>query len=519
MKKSLILFIVAVILGLSACSDLNDITQEQNEAVKYEPYEVIIYYAVEYFEEIDELTLNDIIDIANQRRQSLVGAGEERLSELIKRIEPPEELSDLSRLLQPPENRQIHITKEEAIHDAEVLLELLRYGYGAYAHFGGDEVFLPMFERIKEELSEREIWHSGLVGQVFANHLETVIADNHSIMFGRRMGIFYQFYVWETPFDLINNKFYHRETGRYVTEIVDYNINDVFRLAMDEGGNFFYIPIFEKYSNILTYGRYDFTFIFNDGSQEVVTLRNHTSVSQPTGPPVLHFINDIPIVSIKIMGHPYFDTLQHHMLQETDFVNTQEFLSFVDDLKDEPVIIIDIRSNKGGHGILAPLWLYLLTGKAVHQSYVIFIPFIYFNWENLPLSVDLDNPEYLISEEDSKFFNEFSQSIQRDTVISNDKLIIMLIDRHTMSAGEHFVDLLFNMENTLVIGQNTFGIGITSFPEFFYLPYSGVEIGIGLQHYPFPESHFTEGRGFAPDVWVIGDALTAALAIIQAKDS
>ena len=455
-------------------------------------------------DEILGLTFDDVLAIASNRRICLVGVAEERLQELLTRIEPPEDLSDLTALRLPPENQQVFITREEAIYDAALLLELLRYGYGAYAYFGGDEVFLPMFERIKEVLSERETWRSEQVKQIFANHLQTAIADNHSDILGRQMWIFYQFFVWETPFDLIDNRFYHRETGRYVTKIIGYDINDVFRLAMDEDGDFFYVPIFERYSNFIEPGIYDFTFTFDNGDEQIVTLNYHPPIFQLPEAPFLRWEDEIPVVGIQQM-------------EALSFNSAQDFLSFADMLKDEPVIIIDVRSNMGGNRWLAPFWLYSLTGEIVNRSYERFIPFEYFNWERCPACCFIGSGDLAHPEEYLEFIEEFRSEHIPGKITSNEQLIIMLIDRRVGSAGEIFADLILGMENTLVIGQNTTGVCITSEAGTFYLPHSGAEIGIGMSLNVFPEGRFKEGRGIDPDVWVIGDALTAALALLQAR--
>ncbi|MCL2285617.1 MAG: Gfo/Idh/MocA family oxidoreductase, partial [Firmicutes bacterium] len=99
--------------------------------------------------------------------------------------------------------------------------------------------------------------------------------------------------------------------------------------------------------------------------------------------------------------------------------------------------------------------------------------------------------------------------------IENDRLIILLTDRFTASAGDAFADLMLNMENTLIIGQNTAGILLTCMMYTrLSLWRSGVPFGFGATIHIHPEGHLPEGIGIAPDLWVNGDALTAALALL-----
>ncbi|MCL2406098.1 MAG: hypothetical protein FWC92_11225, partial [Defluviitaleaceae bacterium] len=47
------------------------------------------------------------------------------------------------------------------------------------------------------------------------------------------------------------------------------------------------------------------------------------------------------------------------------------------------------------------------------------------------------------------------------------------------------------------------------------LPQSRIPLQFGSGMALFPEGHFQESVGFAPDIWVSGDALTAALGLIE----
>jgi len=124
-------------------------------------------------------------------------------------------------------------------------------------------------------------------------------------------------------------------------------------------------------------------------------------------------------------------------------------------------------------------------------------------WQNAP------NPVYFDS-------NHIIYAQSPCEIVSNDQLIIVLVDRFTASAGEQMVDLAFSMENVLVIGQNTAGVLITSSGWInSALPWSSITFDFSADMRVFPEGHFIEGIGFAPDIWVIGDALTAALNMLN----
>jgi len=44
---------------------------------------------------------------------------------------------------------------------------------------------------------------------------------------------------------------------------------------------------------------------------------------------------------------------------------------------------------------------------------------------------------------------------------------------------------------------------------------SGVSFGFGQALFLWPDGYFTEGTGLQPDVWVEGNALVAALALLN----
>ncbi|MCL2415668.1 MAG: S41 family peptidase, partial [Defluviitaleaceae bacterium] len=170
-------------------------------------------------------------------------------------------------------------------------------------------------------------------------------------------------------------------------------------------------------------------------------------------------------------------------------------------------------------------WLHILTGDIIPPNNV---RLTRFSLENQLQSLRNSTPEiwfYIPLDKILLYSNPVSfdetHTIQgrigfSDELIPNDKLIIMLTDRLAGSAGESFVDLMFSMENTLVMGQNTGGVLNTDGRySNLSLPNSGILFGLGRAVILHPEGHLIEGVGIAPDIWVRGDALQAALALIS----
>jgi len=91
----------------------------------------------------------------------------------------------------------------------------------------------------------------------------------------------------------------------------------------------------------------------------------------------------------------------------------------------------------------------------------------------------------------------------------------VLVDRFSASATEDFVVHTLAVKNTLIIGQNTAGMLLSHGDSTRSLRYSGVTFNASGAGFIFPYGLFTEGIGFAPDIWVTGDALAATLGMLE----
>jgi len=417
-----------------------------------------------------------------------------------------------------PTLRAKNITSEEAIADAEKLLWLLRINYGAYTYYGGDEVFISLFDRIYEELAMQDQWNDlEDFSQIFHEYLFEIIADNHVIIDNRVLGdgISSDFFVGSIGFEKSKRGFRSKETGLHVIEVIGHDIDQLFRLSANIKGAFEYLPI------LIIPGKselqsYDITLVYENGDQETMTLKYNDTRRKNFQPiPALTRHSNIPVINIMKMGF-------YH-----DEVTAQKFVDFADELKDEPVVIIDLRSNEGGNPQLAMQFLHKLTDEIV-PSNLLFITLG--NYEYLMTTYDnvlVDDPHYASIDDFKIYFcpgaaplNDvyYLSSNLPDRLLSNEQLIILLTDRYTASAGEAFVDLSFNLTNSLVIGQNTAGVLEKSGTHAsFYLPNSGVEIRFGSSLILHADGTFAEGIGYAPDIWATGDALSTALALLNNK--
>lgn len=456
-----------------------------------------------------ELNLGYAMAHANYRREIINPPTREHLLEVIAgRCSAPITI-DLQELMTEP-IPNFTISTEKAIYDVNLLFGLLRDMYGAYYYFGGDEVFLPLLDNIIEELNRWEHWSGSIFETLLINNLSTIIADNHFRFGQRTIEASASFFEPGLRFTRSDNGFRHLESGLYVTEVAGHNINDVFRLTIDEAGEFFYsIVIAIPNEGILHQRmRYNITIVLENDKEITKSLRSTQTQQIPFAEPSLWFEGDIPIVSIREMEQP----------NATDGLesNANKFLFFAEELADEPIIIIDVRSNRGGACVLSTMWLYRILGEVVPETFAKL-----FRHREIKLPEDyacmgcasgLDLTKYRPIEllSDSNYLT----SGYLGKTIENNQLIILLVDRFSASASECFASRILSIENTLIVGQNTSGTIITNGGRLIYLPNSGIPVSFGNAQVIYPEGHFAEGIGIAPDIWVSGDALTAVLAML-----
>lgn len=106
---------------------------------------------------------------------------------------------------------------------------------------------------------------------------------------------------------------------------------------------------------------------------------------------------------------------------------------------------------------------------------------------------------------------------QPDTFSENKNLLIILTGKNTASAAETFVDIAHNVSNTIVIGENTYGVLISNAYTVIQLPNSTIPVQLGSDLSMFPENdYFNEFVGIKPDIWTNGeDAEELAVKLIK----
>jgi len=459
---------------------------------------------------------NDVLDLARTRRENIIRPNYYQLTQLTTGRIPIS--TELYNRMFDSNMRTSVISAAEAIYDINIFFSVLSGSYGPYIYFGGDEHFLPIRDNIIETLHTQNIWDIEDIAHILHNKMSQIVNDGHFDIKGTWLRANYRFFSYSGQFDKCSDGFRNRLNGLYVKRLVllcypglYLNLEDSFKLSMDESASsFFYSIVIPLRVQDMESLPYRLTVFYENELSETIYLEMKSEIWPDAAEDTsLSFVDGFPIISVQEMGHPDSD--------EPDGYSARRFLTYAEYVRDEPVLILDLRNNMGGNTLLPIQWLYILTGEHIPRNHFVL------DAVNYSLAIErfgqkgtrdpLSRTAYFEPFDDYHIIHYSPE----DRIVPNKQLIVVLINRNTFSAAEGMVDLIFNIENTLVIGQNTGGGLLTaSGARRMMLPHSGIDFNFGTSILTHPEGHFREGVGLAPDIWVLGDALTATLSMLNA---
>ncbi len=397
------------------------------------------------------------------------------------------------------------LTYDEISEDVNYLFKCLKDGYGLYNYFGGDDIF----DTYKDKLLEKYKNANSISINVFFNDLIENLAfikDFHFKIYGETTNKEKLAYIFdEYEFQKINGKYINSSNGKAVLSFNESKeLDDIFKLSISSDGTLVYYPII-----ISDEINYSINIKYSDESEENILYTTDRYSYKLNDEIKLDIKSEIPIIRVTRMG---FD-------QSVNGDNARKFLEYATQYKDEKIVIVDLRNNFGGNGMLPQKWMMNFTSKFVPTN---FSSLKYVTMEQIkkyiyPLSNNYQPIDELVNIYGfEQISDSFSKALcQKDEFISNDNLLIILVNKQTFSAGEMFVDIAHNLENTIIVGTNTAG-GLTGDNVgSITLSNSKIPVSFGNGLSFFPKNYFEEFVGFKPDLWVKGDAEEAVLKLIE----
>ncbi len=392
------------------------------------------------------------------------------------------------------------LTTPRALEDVEYLFGLLKYGYGGYQLFGGDEGFAKAKQEIKSQVREGSFF-----SLITAGRLEEIIVENLSFVNDGHMvignHIFHQHHQLHMNRDLLfsreGEEFFLKKEGEefLVKKIADKDPSNYLEPSLDQGGEIVFRPV--QLIKETTTVELEMVLENPEGEE----LKKEISLS----PVERERQSDEEISSTLVKDIPVYRLGTFNLYGEDE--DYHRVFSLAEEAWRKSVSIIDIRSNIGGKIGPAQNWIAGYTGKTVDFG-------IY-----CVLWTETARRLLSLRERGERIYNYWAsvaekyptpargwavQPFYKPEFIENERLLVVLVDSFTISSAERFVGMLRQIENTVIIGTNTGGINLTGIGQPLELPNSGIRTFLSNNIFLPLDLELREGKGFRPDFWVPG---------------
>ena len=382
------------------------------------------------------------------------------------------------------------LTYEQAVADIDLYFRTLKYGYGAYYYFGGDEVFNAAKEYALSKIAGEE--------KVTGNLLEAVIRESVSFVRDGHFDVgdltadtkkrYEYFYCENQEFSKDDKGFYKLSVDgtKWYFESCD-NEEVTIAPSLNKEGKLVYSPmLFTKTPCLKS------MIILHSGEEtveeEILWIENQAYDG--------NYLNDADYRFIKESGIAYISIRGFSDLWESDM---KQFVQDARKVRDADVIIFDIRANGGGDSSWSNRWTANFKGEPQLNTA--------FSYRTTALT---DGPDYR-----KPGHEKYEYNISRGTFVKNDIPVILLLDDECGSSGESMLLRMMANENVMVVGTNSAGCALCGNRMEFSLPNSGIHIGFGASLSFNNTMENIDSKGFMPDVWCNPkDALDYAIRLI-----
>ena len=385
--------------------------------------------------------------------------------------------SSMNQDLKPAKSEgNSELSLEQAEFDINLLFDGLHKTYGLYDLYGGDKVFEAARQQALTDCKNAGKMNADVLRQIIQNNL-SFIHDMHFTIDGENIseGLYPCFFT-EISFQKISDG-YSTIDGK-VVESVDGadNLDSLFKRSLTRKGEIVYWPVTFAKEEEATKNPPSLTIHYSDGSSQTITAQPYEGIKENPE------LRDVDLYEKK--GIP---------IQYSRWVFSKDFSEFAKELGKEKVSVMNLSLNGGGQANLASEWWQNYLGKVVPTNFFSVYTQPYMGTAGFQgigdlIGVEVVDPWTLI----------YTQS---DDFVDNENLLIILTGKMTASSAEIFVDMARNVENTLIIGENTGGFLTNNMSGSTKLTYSRIEVGYGNMVTIFPENDFEEGYGFEPDLW------------------
>lgn len=366
------------------------------------------------------------------------------------------------------------LSMEQAQFDVNSLFDTLHKYYGLYDFYGGDEVFEAARQQALADCESAQTMDEDVLQQILLENLAFITDQHFSINGKRPASLICPCFFTEVAFQKTEDG-YSTVDGKLV-ESVDgqNNLDELFKRSLTREGEIVYWPITFAESEEAQNNPPSLIVHYTDGSKQTLTAMAYESPEA-----------DPEVEDVELRDEEGIPVLYAKSLTSQNFVN------FTLEMQEE-ANVIDLTSNTGGYMPIGLEWLEKYVGEIVPTN-----SFFIRNQQNT------GNPSSASDEIIGvKTENGWTMlNIYPDDFIENENLLIILTSKKTASAAEMLVDASRNVQNTLIIGENTAGCMLGNKYTYIPLVYSRINVTYGNIVTIFPEEDFTESYGYEPDLW------------------
>ena len=483
-QRLLLIVLLATLLSIGAISCASRLSRSTTSSGNANPIHVVLP--------------TELRELVNANRKIALPPPVHNLTEVMTGFQTPNLTAEADeataqRIIQSRQRRTEQpttLTHAEIINELDFLFNVLRYGYGAYQYFGGDDVFLPLKQSMLAQLPHMRnpISTSDYIRRFLVPSLRSVIADNHFWIDRYSIGVRSHFYINE-------NYILHRTEDGYITEIDGQTY--LFRRATLDG-QAVVLP------TLTGAGEFAWTFGYVDYNQPpaytasptfylTVQLQNMaTNITSTRTIQLLHVVPNTSQLSTELYSITRREEIP--ILSNRRLTNPvpPSFVATGARLRDEPVLILDLRGHGGGNDGYAWQWIYQYTGERVANS--VFAG-------NVLMSATVGQVNQWGTVMSPPQWRLRQHGVTTPT-IPNENLVVVLTDNIIGSTGDAFVGMLRQLENVLIVGTNTRGMLVTGNVGSVPLPYSRANVSFGIHLNIMPDLSQFEGVGVPPDLWV-----------------
>ena len=381
----------------------------------------------------------------------------------------------LEALATPPETAVQAVSAAEAIEDAGTAYALLRDGYAGYDYFGGAEAFDRAMDETLSLLPETGEVTVETLRDAILEPLRDTVTDNIltvgylPAVKAQRRGYYVPGLYFSRPEDAQADA--PAEAVPTLTPEGGIAYTLCAQLPESEAGSLPETAVMEGEEISLSWEAMD-TEPLPDNPLSETALADGTVLLSSTG---------------------------FMAADETDAVRLDALSRAGASFSREPVLIWNIRSNRGGSDAYISDWFGGFTGRSplVRMSYAARVT---------PLN------RYLLNFVLAPWWYVDGRQGQ---LTPRDGFTFAVQDLYTLGTGESVLCQLRSIENLLTVGSPTAGGVSTGNLVAAYLPHSGLRISWGTKIQRLETDEPVDGIGFRPDLWVPpGEALSRVEAMI-----